>query len=106
VPESANSSLTPLTYALASLFVSFALVPLASGRRVFLRLFALLLLPLFVSCLSYRRLIPRHEVRLAAAISSNLSYRRRLAGAFAVASVAPPFRAAGFTFFSFRFRLI
>jgi len=82
VPESTNSSLTPFTYALASLFVCFALVPLASGRRLFLRLFALLLLPLFVSC---------------------LSYRRRLAGAFAAASVAPPFRAAGFTFFLFAF---
>jgi hypothetical protein len=33
------------------------------------------------------------------------SYRRRLAGDFAVAFVAPLFRAAGFTFFLFAFAL-
>jgi hypothetical protein len=83
VPESANSSLTPFTYALASFFVCFTLVPLASGRAPFLTAFLLCsCFLLFVSC---------------------LSYRRRLAGAFAVAFVVPPFRAAGFTFFLFAF---
>ena len=76
-PNPQTPSLTPFTNALASLIVCFALVPLASGRRLFLRL----------SCFApacFSPFVPPAS-------------RRRLC-LLALPFVAPPFRAVqGFT---------